>query len=153
MRGEDISLFFEKLPEGIKGSPKEVYGTASGSMVMAYQIQRAIKLRKKLVLIDEDSSAVNLLVEGLLNRKFEGVKSLSYIIRKEREKLKETGFIIVTSSLDLLTALGDRAICIENHRANYLDLKKFREELSNYYKQLSEEIKDDNLNRRKISQS
>ncbi|WP_456418769.1 P-loop domain-containing protein [Methanocaldococcus infernus] len=148
MRGEDISLFFEKLPEGIKGEPKSVYGTASGSMTMAYQIQKAIKLKKKLVLIDEDNSAVNLLVEGLLNKKFEGVKPLSYIIRKEREKLGETGFIIVTSSLDLLTALGDRVMIIENHRAYYLNLEEFRKELSNYYKKLAEEIVDDNFNRK-----
>ena len=54
MSGQDISLFFQKLPPGIKGSPKAVYGTASGSMYMAYQIQRAINNKTKLILIDED---------------------------------------------------------------------------------------------------
>jgi len=137
MSGQDISLFFQKLPPGIKGSPKAVYGTASGSMYMAYQIQRAIKNKTKLILIDEDNSAVNLLVSGVLSKWFEGVKSLAEIIMEDREKLGDSSFIIVTSSLDLLTALGDRAIYLEDHKAKYLDLTYFREELGRYYLELA----------------
>ncbi|NPA62460.1 MAG: hypothetical protein GXN95_02770 [Methanococci archaeon] len=137
MSGQDISLFFQKLPPGIKGSPKAVYGTASGSMYMAYQIQRAITNKTKLILIDEDNSAVNLLVSGVLSKWFEGVKSLAEIIMENREKLGESAFIIVTSSLDLLTALGDRAIYLEDHKAKYLDLDYFREELGRYYLELA----------------
>ena len=140
MSGQDISLFFQKLPPGIKGSPKAVYGTASGSMYMAYQIQRAIKNKTKLILIDEDNSAVNLLVSGVLSKWFEGVKSLSEIIMENREKLGDSSFIIVTSSLDLLTALGDRAIYLEDHKAKYLDLKYFREELGKYYLELASKL-------------
>ncbi|ENN95920.1 ABC transporter ATPase [Methanocaldococcus villosus KIN24-T80] len=133
MNGEDISLFFQKLPKGIRGSPKAVYGTASGSMYMAYQIQKAIKNKRDIILIDEDNSAVNLLVSGVLSRKFEGVKSLAEIIAYEREKLGESTFIITTSSLDLLTAVADRAMYLEDHKAYYLDLKEFKEELKKYY--------------------
>ncbi len=137
MSGQDISLFFQKLPPGIKGNPKAVYGTASGSMYMAYQIQRAIKNKTKLILIDEDNSAVNLLVSGVLSKWFEGVKSLAEIIMEDREKLGDSAFIIVTSSLDLLTALGDRAMYLEDHKAKYLDLDYFREELGKYYLELA----------------
>ncbi|CAB3289095.1 ABC transporter, ATPase, predicted [Methanocaldococcus lauensis] len=140
MSGQDISLFFQKLPPGLKGSPKSVYGTASGSMYMAYQIQRAIKNKTKLILIDEDNSAVNLLVSGVLSKWFEGVESLSEIIIENREKLGDSSFIIVTSSLDLLTALGDRAIYLENHKVHYLDLDYFREELGKFYLELAAKI-------------
>ncbi|HIQ32910.1 MAG TPA: hypothetical protein EYH55_05480 [Methanothermococcus okinawensis] len=140
MQGCDISLFFEKLPRGLKGTPKRVVGRASTSMTMAYRIQRAMTSGIDLILIDEDNSAVNLLVSGLLSKWFEGVKSLSEIIMKEREKLT-SAFIIATSSLDLLTALADRAIYLENHQAKYLDLDYFREELSRYYLELSRMLK------------
>ena len=139
MNGQDISLFFQKLPKGIKGNPKKVYGTASGSMTMAYQIQRALNAKMDLILIDEDNSAVNLLVSGLLSKWFEGVKSLAEIIMNEREKLT-SAFVIVTSSLDLLTACGDRAIYLEDHEAKYLNLEKFREELGGYYLNLGTEL-------------
>ncbi len=139
MHGNDISLFFEKLPKGIRGTPKEVYGTASGSMTMAYQIQKALSTGVDLILIDEDNSAVNLLVSGLLSNWFEGVKPLSEIIMNEREKLN-SAFIIITSSLDLLTASGDRGIYLEDHEAKYLDIDKFKKELSNYYLTLSNKV-------------
>ncbi|MBW9221390.1 hypothetical protein KKP91_04260 [Methanothermococcus sp. SCGC AD-155-M21] len=141
MHGCDISLFFEKLPRGLNGTPKNVIGRASGSMTMAYMIQRAMARGVNLILIDEDNSAVNLLVNGLLSNWFEGVKPLSEIILKERERLS-CGFIITTSSLDLLTAAGDRAIYLEDHRAKYLDLKYFRRELSKYYLRLSKELEN-----------
>ncbi len=139
MYGNDISLFFEKLPKGIKGTPKDVHGTASGSMTMAYQIQKALSTGVDLILIDEDNSAVNLLVSGLLSSWFEGVKPLSEIIMNEREKLN-SAFIIITSSLDLLTASGDRGIYLEDHEAKYLDIDKFRKELSDYYLKLSNKV-------------
>ena len=139
MYGNDISLFFEKLPKGIKGTPKNVHGTASGSMTMAYQIQKALSSGVDLILIDEDNSAVNLLVSGLLSNWFEGVKPLSEIIMNEREKLS-SAFIIITSSLDLLTASGDRGIYLEDHEAKYLDIDKFKKELSDYYLKLSSKV-------------
>ncbi|AXI24861.1 hypothetical protein CFE53_01255 [Methanofervidicoccus sp. A16] len=140
MQGCDISLFFEKLPKGLKGTPERVVGRASTSMTMAYRIQRAMTNGVDLILIDEDNSAVNLLVSGLLSKWFEGVKSLSEIMMREREKLT-SAFIITTSSLDLLTALADRAIYLEDHEAKYLDLDYFREELSKYYLELSRELR------------
>jgi predicted ABC-class ATPase len=57
----------------------------------------------------------------------------------EREKLS-SAFIIITSSLDLLTASGDRGIYLEDHEAKYLDIDKFRKELSNYYLKLSNKV-------------
>jgi len=139
MNGQDISLFFQKLPKGINGNPKKVHGTGSGSMTMAYQIQKALSTKTDLILIDEDNSAVNLLVNGLLSSWFEGVKPLSELIMNEREKLTST-FIIVTSSLDLLTASGDRAVYLEDHEVKYLDLDSFRRNLSEYYLKLSGEL-------------
>ena len=139
MNGENISLFFQKLPEGINGTPTNVKGRASGSMTMAYQIQKAMSLKKDLILIDEDNSAVNLLVSGLLSNWFEGVKPLCELIIENRNKIN-CSFIIVTSSLDLLTATGDRAIYLENHKAKYLDLNYFKEELKKYYLKLSNEL-------------
>lgn len=139
MNGQDISLFFQKLPKGINGNPKKVHGTASGSMTMAYQIQKALSIKTDLILIDEDNSAVNLLVNGLLSSWFEGVKPLSELIMNEREKLTST-FILVTSSLDLLTASGDRAVYLEDHGVKYLDLDSFRRNLSEYYSKLSDEL-------------
>ena len=139
MKGEDISLFFKKLPPGIKGSVNSVYGTASGSMTMAYMIQKSLKNGVDLIVIDEDNSAVNLLVSGLLSKWFEGVVPLCEIIMKNRELLT-SAFIITTSSLDLLTSVGDRGLYLEDHQVRYLDLDKFRKELKKYYKNLSEEI-------------
>ncbi len=135
MRGEDVSLFFRELPPGYEGSPENVHGVASGSMKMAAEIQRAVEEGAKILFIDEDKAAVNLLVPGVLTRKLEGIRTLVEV--KEEITSRGVTIIAATGVLDDFTAAADRAIVMENHRAKPLNLKEFRARLAKHHAELA----------------
>ncbi|WP_456484213.1 P-loop domain-containing protein [Methanopyrus kandleri] len=131
MNGEDVSLFFRELPPGYEGTPENVRGLASGSMKMAAEIQRALEEGAKILFIDEDKAAVNLLVPGVLTKELEGIRTLVEV----RDEITSRGVTIVaaTGVLDDFTAAADRAIVMEDHRPKPLNLREFRARLARYY--------------------
>ncbi len=136
MNGEDVSMFFKRLPPGYKGSPDNVIGLASGSIKMAYEIQKAVEEGKKMIFIDEDRAAVNLLVPGVLTKELEGIRTLVEV----KDEILSRGVTIVaaTGVLDDLTAAADRAVVMVEHRVEPLDLRSFRLELAEYYEERAE---------------
>ncbi len=135
MRGEDVSLFFRELPPGYEGTPENVRGLASGSMKMAAEIQRAVEEGARILFIDEDKAAVNLLVPGVLTRRLEGIRTLVEV----KDEITSRGVTIVaaTGVLDDFTAAADRAIVMEEHRPKPLNLREFRALLARHHAELA----------------
>lgn len=141
MNGEDVSLFFRELPPGYEGTPENVRGLASGSMKMAAEIQRALEEGAKILFIDEDKAAVNLLVPGVLTKELEGIRTLVEV----RDEITSRGVTIVaaTGVLDDFTAAADRAIVMEDHRPKPLNLREFRARLARYYLERARRYRSD----------
>ncbi len=141
MNGEDVSMFFKKLPPGYEGGPDNVIGLASGSIKMAYEIQKAVEEGKKIIFIDEDRAAVNLLVPGVLTKELEGIRTLVEV--KDEILSRGTTLVAATGVLDDLTAAADRAIVMVEHRAEPLDLEEFRLELADYYEERANKYREE----------
>jgi len=134
IRGDDISLFFSSLPPGIGGTPKQVFGKGSGSMVMAAKIQRAVSGKIPLLLIDEDRSASNLLVPCSMQSA--EVTPLSTIISQNREDLEGMTLIVAAGTMDFLTAQADRIFALEDHAVHFIDRAQFRSRLKHHLNQM-----------------
>ncbi|HON82251.1 MAG TPA: ABC-ATPase domain-containing protein [Methanoregulaceae archaeon] len=98
LTGADVSMFFSALPPGIGGTIHAASGMASGSMYMAYQVQRAIARGAPLLLIDEDHAAPNLLVRSSLQTG--EVTPLSEILCRDRGKMGETALVVAACALE-----------------------------------------------------
>jgi predicted ABC-class ATPase len=140
MRGDNISLFFSRLPPGIDGSPKQVFGKGSGSMVMAAKIQRAVSRKCPILLLDEDRSATNLLVPCSTHD--EGVIPFSTIIAQNRDGLEGMAVIIAAGTMDFLTAQADRIITLEDHEAHFIDRVEFRRRLKDHLFQMGKALEE-----------
>jgi predicted ABC-class ATPase len=130
LAGADVSLFFNRLPPGMSGEPRAAVGQGSGSLVMAHEIQIALRAASPLLVLDEDRSATNLLVPGCLQGS--EVTPLSMLIATQRERLGETAILIAASSLDILTAQADRIMVLEGHVARAVAPQAFRQQLDRY---------------------
>ncbi|MDK2915755.1 MAG: hypothetical protein PWR25_312 [Euryarchaeota archaeon] len=128
--GADVSLFFGSLPPGLTGSPRVAYGWGSGSLVMAQKIQAALRAASPLLLLDEDRSAMNLLVPGCLQSG--EVTPLSTLLATRREALGETAILFAASSLDILIAQADRILTLRGHEAQAIDPAEFRRRLDRH---------------------
>ncbi len=124
LAGADVSLFFKSLPPGIGGTPKAVYGRGSGSVVMAHELQTAVRKKAPLLIFDEDRSATNLLVPGCLQSG--EVTPLATLLATRRDLIGETALLFAASSLDILIARADRIMTLEGHRAGAIGPEEFR---------------------------
>lgn len=140
MRADDISLFFSSLPPGIGGTPKQVHGNGSGSMVMAAQIQRAVSRKSPFLLIDEDRSASNLLVP--CSTQHAGVTPLSTLIRENRECLGGMAIIVAAGTMDFLTAHADRIFALEDHEVHFIDRAQFRAGLKDHLGRMRDALEE-----------
>lgn len=143
MQGDDISIFFSSLPPGIGGTPKQVFGKGSGSMIMAARIQRAIKRESPLLLIDEDRSATNLLVP--CSTQSDGVIPFSTVISQNRGCLKGMTVIIAAGTMDFLTAQADRIFALESHEVRFIERVQFRRRLRDHLNQMGEALEEEEL--------
>ncbi|ADN37143.1 ABC transporter, ATPase, predicted [Methanolacinia petrolearia DSM 11571] len=128
--GADISMFFSALPPGMSGTPKNVYGGGSGSMVMAAMFQEAVRKNASLIVVDEDRSATNLLVPNCMQS--EDVTPLSVICRSRREKLKGSSVIFAAATMDILVAEADRIMKFQDHAAVGILRDEFRSGLKRH---------------------
>ncbi|WP_292516956.1 P-loop domain-containing protein [Methanoculleus sp.] len=138
LAGADVSLFFRRLPPGLRGDPGAVSGQGSGSLVMAHEIQTALKAAAPLLILDEDRSATNLLVPGCLQSG--EVTPLSTLIATRRETLGETALLFAASSLDILIAQADRILHLSGHEARALDPPEFRRWLDAHLAEVREHL-------------
>ncbi len=141
LAGADVSLFFGRLPPGLSGEPRSAFGQGSGSLVMAHEIQTALRSRAPLLILDEDRSATNLLVPGCLQT--DGVTPLSTLLATRREAFGETTLLFAASSLDALIARADRIMLLDRHRARAVAPEEFRRRLAGHMKRLLEDIGGD----------
>jgi predicted ABC-class ATPase len=141
MGGEDVSLFFRRLPPGLEGTPRAVRGQGSSSLVMASQIQAAVRRGAPLCLFDEDSAAPNLLVPGCVQ---EGeVEVLSALLARDPGALGETGLVFAAGALDILVARASRILILQDHHARAIDPRDFRARLSAHLMDVLSHLEED----------
>lgn len=128
--GADVSLFFSRLPPGVGGDPKVAFGQGSGSLVMAHEIQTALRVGAPILILDEDRAATNLLVPGCLQG--DEVTPLATLLATRREVFGETTILFAASSLDILIAQADRIMQLSDHETRALDRFEFRRRLDRY---------------------
>jgi predicted ABC-class ATPase len=128
MGGEDVSLFFRRLPPGLEGDTRAVRGQGSSSLVMASRLQRAVYRGAPLCIFDEDNAAPNLLVPSCLQ---EGeVEVLSSLLARDPGALGGTALVFAAGALDILVARADRILVLRNHEAGAIAPREFRARLS-----------------------
>lgn len=128
--GADIGIFFSALPPGVSGTPRNVYGRGSGSMVMAAQFQEAVRKKASLIVVDEDRSATNLLVPNCMQS--DEITPLSAICRKQREKLGDSSVLFAAATMDVLIAEADRIMEFREHVATGIGRDEFRRMLKKH---------------------
>ena len=138
LAGADVSLFFHSLPPGVSGGPRAATGQGSGSLVMAHEIQTALRAASPLLILDEDRAATNLLVPGCLQSG--EVTPLSTLLAVRREALGKTTVLFAASSLDILIAQADRILQLTGHEARALDPGEFRRRLDAHLAEVREHL-------------
>ena len=141
IRGGDVSRFFSSLPPGMGGIPRAATGRGSGSLSMAFRILEAIRIRRSIIVIDEDCAAMNLLIPCYCGT--EAVQPLSTLIVGDREWLGDTSIIVAGSAMEMLIARCDRIMKLTGHRAEGVPHDQYRRELSEFYHQMSRDLKAD----------
>ncbi len=113
----DIETFVHSLPGG-RGTECFTTVDASGATSMAAAIQEAVELGAELILVDEDTSATNLLfyderAEPLLRR-----KTVTTVSEQAASIAAETASLVIVSSGSMpLIASADTTIVMEDYRA------------------------------------
>jgi predicted ABC-class ATPase len=138
LAGSDVSMFFNALPPGMEGTVTAAYGTGSGSMVMAQQVQDAIRRRSPLLIIDEDRAAPNLLVKSCLQQ--EEINPLSEILARNRGRLGGTALVFAACAMDTLIAQADRIMVLDRHVAGAIDRKEFRQMLRDSLRKTADDM-------------
>jgi len=112
----DISPFISTLPGG-KNTQRFSTNDASGSTSMAANIQEALELGCKTLLIDEDSSATNLLVRDQRMQSLIRNEPITPLVAKARALYDQHGVstIIVVGGLGDWLSVADRVIALESY--------------------------------------
>jgi predicted ABC-class ATPase len=139
LTGADISMFFSGLPPGIGGTVHAASGMGSGSMNMAYQIQRAVERHTPLLIIDEDRAAPNLLVRSCLQTG--DIMPLSEILCYDRGKMGETALVFAACAMDMLVAQADRIMLLDRHMACTIDRELFRNKVAASLEKMARDLR------------
>ena len=115
--GVDISPFISNLPGG-KDTKHFSTDDASGSTSMASNIQEALEMGCKLLLIDEDSSATNLLVRDQRMQALIQKEPITPLISKVRALYNEHGVstVIVIGGLGDWLSISDNVIAMDAYK-------------------------------------
>jgi predicted ABC-class ATPase len=110
----DISPFIRRLPAR---RDTECFTTddASGATSMAAAIQEAIELNAKLLLIDEDTSATNLLFRDERLKHIVGEDTVVTIADQAHDISKYTSLIVVSSTSAHLVSAADTTIVMKDY--------------------------------------
>lgn len=114
--GVDISPFISNLPGG-KDTTRFSTDDASGSTSMAANIQEALEAGCKTLLIDEDSSATNLLVRDQRMQSLIKKEPITPLISKARALFKQHGVstVIVIGGLGDWLSISDGVIAMDSY--------------------------------------
>ncbi len=112
----DISPFISTLPGG-KDTTRFSTDDASGSTSMASSIQEALEVGSKLLLIDEDSSATNLLVRDQRMQVLIKKEPITPFVSKARSLFTDHGVstIIVIGGLGDWLSVADNVIAMDEY--------------------------------------
>ncbi|KAK5131165.1 hypothetical protein LTR08_001251 [Meristemomyces frigidus] len=112
----DISPFISDLPGG-KDTKRFSTDDASGSTSMAANISEALESGCKTLLIDEDSSATNLLVRGQRMQLLIRHEPITPLVSKARALFDQHGVstVIVIGGLDDWLTVADQVIALESY--------------------------------------
>ena len=112
----DISPFISNLP-GSRDTKRFSSDDASGSTSMASNIQEALEVGCKTLLIDEDSSATNLLVRDQRMQKLIKNEPISPLISKARALYSQNGVstVIVIGGLGDWLSISDNIIAMDSY--------------------------------------
>ncbi len=118
IRDVDISSLLSNLPGG-KDTSKFRTDNASGSTSQAANIMESLELNSKLLLIDEDTSATNLLirdhkVQKIVTRDKEPIIPLFDLISPLKEK--GVSIILIMGSLGDYFSMADTVIFMDNYQ-------------------------------------
>lgn len=118
IRDVDISSLLSNLPGG-KDTSKFRTDNASGSTSQAANIMEALELKSKLLLIDEDTSATNLLirdhkVQKIVTRDKEPIIPLFDLIKPLKEK--GVSIILIMGSLGDYFSMADTVVFMDNYQ-------------------------------------
>lgn len=116
VHGVDISPFISNLPGG-KDTKCFSTDDASGSTSMATNIQEALEAGCKTLLIDEDSSATNLLVRDQRMQKLIQKEPITPLISKARALYAQHGVstVIVIGGLGDWLSVSDNVIAMDSY--------------------------------------
>ena len=112
----DISPFISNLPGG-RDTKRFSTDDASGSTSMATNIQEALEAGCKTLLIDEDSSATNLLVRDQRMQSLVRNEPITPLVAKARSLFDQEGasIIIVVGGLGDWLSVADHVVVMENY--------------------------------------
>jgi len=112
----DISPFISSLPSG-KDTKHFSTDDASGSTSMAANIQEALEAGCRTLLIDEDSSATNLLVRDQRMQALIRHEPITPLVAKARALYSQHGVsaVIVVGGLGDWLSVADQVIALENY--------------------------------------
>lgn len=122
--GVDISPFMSELPGG-KDTKSFSTGDASGSTSMAASIQEALEMGCTTLMIDEDSSATNLLVRDQRMQSLIKREPITLLVSKVRALYEVYGVstIIVVGGLGDWLSVADNVILMEAYRPNMVNIQ------------------------------
>lgn len=112
----DVSPFISTLPGG-KDTKSFSTSDASGSTSMAANIQEALEAGCKTLLIDEDSSATNLLVRDARMQKLIRHEPITPLVSKARALYQQHGVstVIVIGGLGDWLAVADNVVSMDSY--------------------------------------
>ncbi|EME81112.1 uncharacterized protein MYCFIDRAFT_197923 [Pseudocercospora fijiensis CIRAD86] len=118
----DISPYISQLP-GAKPTNAFTTEDASGSTSMATNIQEALEVGCKTILIDEDSSATNLLVRDWRMEALIRNEPITPLISKARALWQQHGVstVIVIGGLGDWLSIADNVIAMDSYRPHCIN--------------------------------
>ncbi|OYT37467.1 MAG: ATP-binding protein [Desulfurococcales archaeon ex4484_58] len=118
----DISAFIDNLPNNIDTKCFSSLN-ASGSTSMAASINEAIEAGVELLLIDEDTSATNLLYKDRFIKEVIREEPITTLVELVKSMIRETNtsFIIVSSASSAFLSLADTIILMQNYAPRHLE--------------------------------
>ncbi len=122
VRCVDISTFIYDLPDS-RDTRCFTTDNASGATSMAATIQESVEADANLLLVDEDTSATNLLFYDERTSRFFRHKTVSTVVEKARDMAsKGISLIMVSSGSEPIVEIADELIIMEDYRPRHVEM-------------------------------
>jgi len=138
LMGANLRPFFTEIPPGMSGNPESAFGQGSGSASMAHRFNEALRKKSPYIIIDEDRSAINLLIPCFMSSP--SINSLASLIKSDRDWLSKTSIILAGSGIELIIAQADRILKLSEHRSVFVSPLAYKKGLKNFYSSISDLI-------------